>query len=325
MPLLRSDTDSHGRFDFLLMFIIDPDPYSLPAYRIGPFRTRDVGLNHNLPDSNTIDAYFNDRFGSDRYIYTYNGREAIHKALASFNLTSDDVVTILTTSGNFYISGCVTKEIERYCKWSRKMEANTKLIFVNHEFGYPYENLGKLKEYNLPIIEDCAGSFFSSDQKKETGFIGDFVVYSFPKMFPLQIGGMLVSNQVNLGAVKQDIDTASMRYIRNVLSHYIEDKDQIISQRIQNYHYLLERFKGLGFTERFFLREGSIPGVFMFSTKHSGIDLNELKTYFWAHGVQCSIFYHEETFFIPVHQALNETDLDYFYEVMKSFLNKLPL
>ena len=47
----------------------------------------------------------------------------------------------------------------------------------------------------MPIIEDCAGSFFSKDKKDTIGKIGDFVIYSFPKMFPLQIGGLLLSNQ----------------------------------------------------------------------------------------------------------------------------------
>ena len=167
------------------MFIINPDPYSLPTYRIGPFRTIDLSVNHCLPESNLIDDYFNTRFNNREFIYTENGRKAINLALTSYNLEKDDVVTIITTSGNFYISGCVTSEIEKFCKWSREIKPETKILFVNHEFGYPIIELHKLKDYNLPIIEDCAGSFFSNDNNDTIGKTGDFVIYSFPKMFPL--------------------------------------------------------------------------------------------------------------------------------------------
>ena len=131
------------------VFIINPDPYSLPAYRIGPFRTIDLSVNHCLPDSDLIDEYFNERFRGRDFIYTENGRKAINIALASYNLKKDDVVTILTTSGNFYISGCVTIEIEKFCKWSRDIKPETKILFVNHEFGYPFIDLQKLKDYNI--------------------------------------------------------------------------------------------------------------------------------------------------------------------------------
>jgi hypothetical protein len=60
----------------------------------------------------------------------------------------------------------------------------------------------------------------------------------------------------------------------------------------------------------------------MFRTDSQNLDLNDLKKHFWAHGIQSSVFYGEEAFFIPVHQALTLYDLEYFYEVMKVFLQK---
>ena len=83
--------------------------------------------------------------------------------------------------------------LKSYADGHGKFVPETKVIFVNHEFGYPYHDLIRLKDYKLPIIEDCAGSFFSSDKDGSIGEVGDFVIYSFPKMFPLQVGGLLVS------------------------------------------------------------------------------------------------------------------------------------
>lgn len=304
------------------MFVINPDPYSLPTYRIGPFTTADLSRNHRLPDSDLIDDYLQERFAGKEFQYTFNGRQAIDIALGSLNLKKEDVVTILTTSGNFYISGCVTRAIEKYCRWSREMLEETRVIFVNHEFGYPYADIRRLKAYKLPIIEDCAGSFFSEDRDQSIGEVGDFVVYSFPKMFPLQIGGLLLSNGQGKLEENDRLGKNELRHIKNVLSSQIIHREKIIRDRISNYRYLREKFAALGFGERFQLDPGSVPAVFMFRSEGMPVDLPELKKYFYAHGVQCSVFYGEEAFFIPVHQALNEHDMDYFLEVMRSFLKQ---
>lgn len=303
------------------MFIINPDQYSLPCYRIGPFRTCDLSTNHSLPDSDLVDDYLKLRFVTGNFMYTYNGREALHLALAYYNLKREDVVTIFTTSGNFYISGCVTAEIEKFCNWSREISSTTKVILVNHEFGYPYADLAELKsKFNLPIIEDCAHTFYSEDENNHIGKVGDFVIYSFPKMFPMQIGGLLVSNLTDGFNRNSILTTDMLRHIKNVLSEYINKKSEITSSRRSNYIYLREQFAQLGFNERFPLTEKLIPGVFLFTTNALSLNLSKLKQYYYDHGVQCSVFYGEDAFFIPVHQNLSDHDLYYFYEVMKSYI-----
>jgi hypothetical protein len=192
---------------------------------------------------------------------------------------------------------------------------------VNHEFGYPFKDLERLKKLGLPIIEDCAGSFFSIDEKNTIGNVGDFVIYSFPKMFPIQIGGLLISNQPT---VLEDnfLDDETRQYIKNVLSYYIRSKDTIIQKRIANYKKIRSSLKEIGFQERFELKKGIVPGVFMFHKGGQNIDLLGLKEYMWAHGVQCSILYQEESFFMPCHQRLNDNDMIYFKVVISSFLDK---
>lgn len=302
------------------MFVLNPDMYSLPAYRIGPFRTCDVGINHRLPVDNAIDRYFEKRFAGKQYRITSNGRSAINTALKYYSLKREDVVTVLTTTDNFYISGCVTKEIEKFCKWSRKIEPETKLILVNHEFGYPHPDLAGLKKHGVPIIEDCATTFFSQDRKGDIGNIGDFVIYSFPKFFPIQIGGLLVSSVSLNGALVPQYDATAVRYIKNVLSYYITRSADLLRDRLRCYAQLKERLAAVGLVERFPLEEGVVPSVFMFRRGEVLIDLPALKSYLYAHGIQCSVFYGEESFFIPAHQALTDDDIHYFSEVITSFI-----
>lgn len=301
-------------------FIINPYYELLPDYKIYPFTNLDLSFNHSLPKDDCIDDYFSKRFQQKEYIYTINGRAAINLALGYYKFKPDDVVTILTTTSNFYISRCVTDEIEKFCKWNRVVIPETKLIFVNHEFGYPSNDLLSIKKTGLPIIEDCAHSFFSKDINNTIGTIGDFIIYSFPKMFPLQIGGLLVNNLgCRLGKFTS-IDKNQSQYIKNVLSHYIIYEDEIIKKRLDNYAFLATEFEKVGLKERFKIEPGIVPGVFMFQRGKHQIDLSELKKHFYSHGIQCSVFYREEAFFIPVHQNLTVTDLKYFVIVMKEYL-----
>nr|WP_321409428.1 DegT/DnrJ/EryC1/StrS family aminotransferase [uncultured Carboxylicivirga sp.] len=299
------------------MFVLNPDPYLLPSYRISPFQTKDIVKNHLLQDNDRIDSYFNNRF-EGQIIYTENGREAIRIALEQLELNKNDVVTILTTTGNFYISGCVTKEIEKFCQWSREILPETKVFFINHEFGYAFEDIEKLKNTGIPIIEDCASSFFTKGNN--IGTIGDYIIYSFPKMFPIQIGGLLINNTTS--NIQHSIDKSKLNYIKSVLSKCIDKEDKIVAKRWKNYHYLRTEFSKLGIKERFEKIEGNVPSVFMFKTTGSKLNLPHLKEHFYNHGIQCSVFYGEEAFFLPVHQRLGKEDLDYFISVFKLFLTK---
>lgn len=304
------------------MFVLNPNEYLLPAYGISPFSSHDLTKNCEMVADHTIDLYFQDRFNSNNYAYFYNGSAAINKSLSHYNLNKEDVITILTTSENFYISSCVTKEIEKFCQWSREITTKTKILFVNHEFGYPYEKLGDLKEMGYPIIEDCAHTFFSEDKNSSIGTIGDFVIYSFPKMFPIQIGGLLRSN-LNMELDKNGtLESERLNYLKNVISYYIHNEKKIIKKRLDNYHYLAEKFIEMGCIPYFELSKGVVPGVFLFKIGKRNIDLTHFKAFMNNHGIQSSVFYGKHAYFIPVHQNLTKGDLDYFVFVVEQYLCK---
>ena len=140
-------------------------------------------------------------------------------------------------------------------------------------------------------------------------------------MFPLQIGGLLVSNLPGRPEIRYKISEGLLRHIKNVLSACIDKKEVIINNRISNYRFLRNQFEQMNAEIRFELTPGTVPAVFMFSTEKLRLDLPELKKYYYAHGVQCSVFYGEDTFFIPLHQSLTEQDMIYFTEVFRSFMH----
>lgn len=300
--------------------MLKPDRFYSPSYRISPFRTSDIADNLALVPATSASDALDQRFSGRDWCFTECGKEGIAIALAALQLQPNDCVTILTTSGNHYVSSCVTREIEKVCRWSRQMEDNTAALFVNHEFGFPYRDLAALRSYGLPIIEDACHSYLADTPNQDMGMVGDFVVFSLPKVYPIQMGGIVSYDRrykIESG-VKEGGDL--WRYLVTVLSHYFPALDEVKAQRLKNYMQLTERFSSLYCTPRFEALVHDVPGVFMFNVPE-GTDLAAMKSFGWRHGIECSVFYGEEAFFIPNHQRLREADLDYFLWVFTKFLN----
>jgi hypothetical protein len=310
---------SNKQPEFRSGLVLNPDKFYSPSYRISPFRTEDVAANLQLRQSDLALKELDRRFAGRKWCFTESGKEGIALALEALALKSGDCITILTTSGNFYISGCVTREIEKVCNWSREIQDNTTALFVNHEFGYPYRNLSELRRYGLPIIEDACHSYLADTSACDMGRVGDFIIFSLPKIFPLQIGGVLsfdpsynLESRIQRGGEQES-------YITKVMSHYIPELEITRERRLANYFHLAQLFATLGCYPRFELLPNDVPGVFIF-TLPMNIDLAALKEHVIAHGIECSVFYGENAFFIPVHQRLCEDDLAYFHSVFSSFI-----
>ncbi len=298
-------------------FAIDTDIYWRSSYRISPFNTSYNSTNREIIRAGKVDMSLLQSFLGKSFQFTQNGRSAIGKALNFFHLKPDDEILILTTTSNTYISSCVTNEIEKVCSWTRSMNNKVKLIFLNHEFGYCYEGVSDLQKYNLPIIEDMALSFSSQDNSGLAGKIGDFVIYSIPKHFPIPFGGILKSNK-NIDLSISDENPTLSQYLKILLTHYLYSIQEIKKVRVENYDYLCEKFRDFGFFPYFNELGKNIPGVFLFKTK--SMDLPSFKIFMQNNGIESSVFYGKEAFFLPLHQNLNKGDLDFFYYLTKDFL-----
>jgi len=304
------------------MFILNPDLNYLPTYRIGPFVTESITRNFNIYCSfiEYGENYLNIRFGKNNWLITKNGRQAISLALQGLLLPKDAITTVLTTSDNFYISGCVTSSIENHTNWNRHKNSQTGAYLVNHEFGYLYPKMEELVKEGLPIIEDCCTTFFSQDESQNIGNYGDFSVYSFPKFFSIQIGGLLVGNGVGLNDELFDkigLSKEEKEYILKVVGYELTQEDKILIKRKENFDYATELFEQLGFTLRFPNKDGVVPSLLLLNNNGIIKDLNSNKDYLNLHGIQNSVFYGEDAFFIPNHNMLSFKDIDYFICVIK--------
>lgn len=300
-------------------FVFNPDQFYCPSYRISPFQTQDISKNLLRNSVECPPSFLSEKFPGKSWTYTSCGKHAISLAIEKLNLQSTDTVTIFTTSGNTYISGCVTREIEKFCNWSMSIENSTAAIFVNHEFGYPYRNLSELKRFGVPIIEDACHSFFANTPSKDIGLVGDFILYSLPKAFPLQLGGVLAFNPSYEISSNVGPDSELGGFLSGVLTYHEPLLDSMKQRRLSVYDGLTERFATLGLSPFFRQLENDVPGVFMFAVEDELL-LGSLKQHCWAHGIECSVFYGKKAFFLPSHHCLSEEDQDYFLAVVKRFM-----
>lgn len=284
-------------------------------YTISPYSETSAKGTTDPVIINDAREYLDSRFGN--WAFTEGGRYAIRAALSRLGLKKDDVVSILTTSGNFYISSCVTNTIEEFCKWSREISAETKVIFVNHEFGYPYENVQELRKYGLPIIEDCAYDFFSDSLDGKIGKSGDFAIYSLPKAFECDFGGILVANDPGIN-ISGQVCKEKEAHLLSMIAKGISEMDKIKAQRLDNISFLSDELQSLGIKPFFHMNEGTIPGVFMFRWRDD-IDYPALKVHIQGNGVESSVFYGQPAFFIPAHHRLTKQDMLFFCRLIRDF------
>jgi hypothetical protein len=238
-------------------FVLNPEKFRIPQYNISPFNTEWLKTNYSITnaleftDYNLLDQFF----GKDHMFYD-TGKAALYAALFQYSLKDQDEVYIITSSGNKYVSSCVTNEIERICKWSRQLTNRTKLILVVHEFGIVYKGMDDLMILGLPIIEDLAMSLFSTDTDNRTGNYGDFSIYSLPKFLPIQFGGVLKNNHNMPLKIPSTNDHINKGSLAKLASHYLKDSEAIKDKRKSNYDFFLSEMELIGLYPRFHYLSG---------------------------------------------------------------------
>lgn len=262
------------------------------------------------------------RFPGKSLAVTASARSALDIALSALDLVPSDNVAIFTTTDNFYISRCVTDTIARHCRWSRQMVPETKAILLNHEFGFPSDAIAKLTGYGLPLIEDCAYSYLSQTTTDDIGVHAEFVICSLPKIYPVPFGGELHYSQSMAAMVKAVMPANDFHTVLGPVIRKLQvDRDAIVERRRENHTQLEELFLEQGVQARMQMRAGDVPGAFMFRLP-APVDQDRFKVAMHAQGIESSVFYGEHSYFIPCHQNLTATDLNYIVQVTSEQLKR---
>jgi dTDP-4-amino-4,6-dideoxygalactose transaminase len=233
-----------------------------------------------------------------------NGRKAMTQLFQHLKLNPGNEVFITTTFDYPNVSSCVTCNVFNFCKPSRVLTEHTKAIFIIHEFGVPHPktfeliNLGK--EKNIPVIEDCAhtiDSYFEDGQK--AGSVADWTIISFPKMFPVHIGGILAGNDP---LYKMPSREAQLMKESSIVSEQWKDIPSISKKRRE----LLQLYKSLlkGSNAEFigYNAEHIMPWFFPVKVADPAKAISALR----QNSIDAGLWHGTNIIVLPLHQYLNE-------------------
>ena len=137
------------------------------------------------------------------------GTAALHLALLALQIGRGDEVLLSTYSCTALLNAIhytgavpVLADIdERNLGPSRLslrwlVNRKTRAIIVNHAFGFPADIL-KIKEFGIPVVEDCAQALGGSIDGEPLGSFGDLSICSFyaTKMITSGCGGMVLTHR----------------------------------------------------------------------------------------------------------------------------------
>ncbi len=279
-----------------------------PHIQISPFTYTDLDRVAKDVDETDAECRLQNHLGRP-FTITSSGRHALALVLADAGLGCDDTVTILTTTGNTYVSGCVTHAIGRLCHWSMKIEASTRLIVVIHEWGIPYPKMEEVLATGIPVVEDCAHAFASAQNGEQVGRKGKYAIFSLPKFFPINFGGLACG-------VRQSTELAPeyRRAVLNAVGSELLRLAAIREARIAAWRYLEKAFGEIGCAPALQLEPGTVPSVFMFRP-HAEVVPEDIKQAYQFHGIEASVFYPWHAVFIPCHQNLTPGAMGYMVSV----------
>lgn len=162
------------------------------------------------PKTKLFEERFARRLGLNKFIMLDSGSNSLYMAIKLLGLPKDSEIilpafTWISCATAVVLGGCkpvfcdidIETQNVTYETIAEKITKNTKAIMIVHYAGKPV-GMKKIKEFNLPIIEDAAHAVDSKLGNKYCGSIGDIGVYSFDGVKNLAIGeagGVTANNE----------------------------------------------------------------------------------------------------------------------------------
>jgi len=143
------------------------------------------------------------KFKENNIYLTSSGRGAIQVSLKVLKIKRNDQVLIPA-----FLSSCVIDSITSVGTPSLDFSEKTKAILLYHHWGF-MQDMYSIKNYignrNIPIIEDCANTFWGKLGSFEVGNCGDLSTFSLSKIFKITYCGLVKVNQEKLNSNVKDI------------------------------------------------------------------------------------------------------------------------
>jgi dTDP-4-amino-4,6-dideoxygalactose transaminase len=268
----------------------------------------------------TIIDFLENFFHRGSAILTVNGRQALSYILQGLNLRRTDEVCIFTTFDFPNVSSCVTSTVFNFCKPSRVFSESTKAVIVIHEFGVPYKDINTLvkecKKRDIPLIEDCAHTIDSTQSGVKVGSAGDWIIGSFPKIFPVYYGGFLIGK--TSGHIHSSYrQAAEIENLASNLGSFLDQLDDFSSARRKVFHHLTDHAVSLGLQPVYVATEEITPWFFPLPVA----DVEKVFEQAERNKIECALWHGTNIVVFPCHQFISMEHINRIADVIRSTLD----
>jgi perosamine synthetase len=164
------------------------------------------------PKTHEFEASLQKYIGAQYAVAVNSGTSALHLGLIALGVKPGDEIILPTYTAPSLlndISYVNAKPVlvdvkENDCninasQIAKKISKKTKVIIAPHTFGIPMD-IKKIKQFGIPVIEDCAQALGARFSGKSVGTEGDIGTFSFnaTKMITTGQGGMVVTGNKQL-------------------------------------------------------------------------------------------------------------------------------
>lgn len=320
------------RQDFFQQFAVEKypiilkKPHNVPVIRLTPFRgfenKREINVPVDLPLS-----------FKDCVTFFPRASYALYGCLKYLDLNQDDTVLIVKTFGSKLISGCVTKQIERVCKWKlyghdEFLDKDVKAVLIINEFGLIMKQFNdvvkKFKDLNIPVIEDSAW-MIGRDRLRNS--LADFTIYSCQKTLGINYGGILHGVDLDddfmwsIGC----LDTFKRTKFFNEEDFSLSTVN--INKRINLWRYYDSLVRGDCMTpDNCYDYAGAIergewmPTVYLQRFKDDA-EADAIVERLEDFGIEAGRYWGEPIVYLPIHQNMTEAEVEYMFAVVRGYFN----
>lgn len=314
------------RYEFFLNFAVEKypiilkKPFYVPVIRLSPFRS----IREKLPERSAGRAK---RLDGDVTFFP-RGSYALYAALKHAGVKSNDLVCVLKTFNNSFISGCVTNAIEKTgAQWRLHdvIRSGTTALVVVHEFGIPIyrdEDLHTIaiaRAAGIQIIEDCAW-------RTRPVLENVWSVLSLQKMFDINYGGLLLGVKIP-DDVLWSLGCLDVVKRERFLWEPKFEATGFIDARIK----LWKQYDDLVLADgmepdvrvdfRSMIDAGTwIPTIYM-QKFGSGEEADAVVARLEEFGIQAGRYWGSSSIYLPIHQTMTSEEVEYMFAVVRGYFN----
>jgi hypothetical protein len=299
-------------------YSVNPDAFYTPKISISPYNLKvELGKIEKIDQEFFYSNKIFTKLGSNIKL-SKSGKDAIVRIFNESELRNANLIAIVTVSGNTYVSRCITNTLNKVLHKTITTIEQAEVIYIIHEFGriLSTEKMDELRKLNKIILNDFAYSFSSLYLGNRQDFYNEINFTSFPKAFPVNSGGIYsIPNSLKLA--ENDSDQTEINIFADPKLFTSEYLQVTSIKRKENLCNIIRKLQKIG-AKNFWNDDDYVPGVAML-TLTNNIQLENLKLQLNRVGIESSVFYGENAFFVPVHQNLTELEIDYITSFVKYY------